>query len=157
MDMDNLQDQRRFFSTLIGSCVSCGSDVFQSVMRQAQGQATACQACNQAYQQFDSYWQATTGRADEVTVLAANLAAQQSLRRVFRAYSYKGIHSPLILPSTVKLEVTNRCNLHCRHCLASANSSRHELTLSQIESVLTQAQALGVNAIALVGGEPLLA
>ena len=78
------------------------------------------------------------------------------LRRIFTSYSYQGVHNPLILPSALKLEVSNRCNLHCKHFLASAGGSNAELALPDLERILAQAKELGVKAIALVGGEPLL-
>lgn len=154
--MQSIQEQRELFSALVSTCDECGDDVFQSAMASATGTQTTCPNCLFLYQQLQSFWLETTGRTEELKVIAGNNNAQVLLKRVLTSFSYKGFHKPLILPSTVKLELTNRCNLHCQHCLANAGLSKNELSVSEIENTLTQAKALGVSAIALVGGEPLL-
>ena len=94
---------------------------------------------------------------EQVKTIARNNNARKLLRKIFYSYSYKGIHTPLILPEAIKIEVTKRCNLNCRHCLANSGSANfRELTLSEIENLLTEAHDLGVTSVALVGGEPFL-
>ncbi len=154
--LETVQEQRSFFSALLKKCPLCGRDVLQSIISKAEGNDSTCSLCNRSYQQLQAYWYEATQRTDELQTIAANPKAQHLLRRVITSYSYKGVHKPLILPNTVKLELTNRCNLKCKHCLASAGASNQELTLQDIESILQQAKALGVSAIGLVGGEPLL-
>ena len=154
--MKSVQEEREFFSSFTGRCNLCGKDVFQSIMRIAGGDTSPCSLCNHFYLQFQAYWNELTNRSDELQAIAANNKAKNLLRRVVISYSYKGVHNPLILPSTLKLELTNRCNLKCKHCLANAGLSSKELSLQDIENILLQAKALGVNAIGLVGGEPFL-
>lgn len=154
--MNPVQEQREFFSALIHPCNLCGKNVFQSVMSIAEGNSSTCSTCNHFYQQFQAYWGEITDRPDEIKTLAADPSARNLLRRVVTSYSFKGIHNPLILPTTIKLELTNKCNLKCKHCLANAGLSNKELSLRDIEHILLQAKPLGVQAIGLVGGEPLL-
>jgi len=154
--MKSTQEQREFFTALIKPCSLCGNNVFQSVMSIAGGNESICPTCNHLYQQFQNYWYEVTGHSDELQTIAANEKAKNLLRRVAISFSHKGVHKPLILPSTIKLEVTNRCNLKCQHCLANAGSSKKELSLETIKNILLQAKALGVGVIGLVGGEPFL-
>jgi len=73
-------------------------------------------------------------------------------------YSYdKGI------PLVIALEISTRCQLHCRHCY---NSNRHSLEkegkrymnlpLSAVESLAKNLHELGTPFVIITGGEPLL-
>jgi len=53
-------------------------------------------------------------------------------------------------------ELTNRCNLACRHCMRGTAQPRHDLPFALICRVLDQAQRLGVSLVSFTGGEPLL-
>ena len=64
-------------------------------------------------------------------------------------------------PLSFDLEITARCNLHCRHCyinLPSNDSQARsgELTLREIDAIADQAVSLGAIWVLLSGGEPLL-
>ncbi len=154
--MDNHLFQREFFSSFLGQCSLCGKDIFQSTMSIAAGNDSKCALCHHSYKKLYDYWKDLTGNPEELRTLARTKSARDFLKRIIVSYSHKGVHRPLILPSTVKLELTNRCNLKCKHCLANAGSSKAELSIQEIEDVLVQAKKLGVSAIGLVGGEPLL-
>lgn len=60
--------------------------------------------------------------------------------------------------SSINIAITGRCNYRCRHCFMAfdKNPIQEEMTLTQLISLLDQAQALGVNRVNLTGGEPLL-
>jgi radical SAM protein with 4Fe4S-binding SPASM domain len=65
------------------------------------------------------------------------------------------------VPVNIDYDVTYRCNLNCRHCYCNlpANdreAKAKELTLEEIERMLTEARDLGALWILLTGGEPLL-
>lgn len=154
--LETVQEQRVFFSSLLTNCPMCGGSVFQSIMSIASDNGNTCSMCNHAYQQLQAYWREVTQRPDDLHIVAANPNAQTLLRRILTSYSYIGFHKPLVLPNTIKLEITNRCNLKCKHCLANAGTSKQELTVAEIGSILKQAKSLGVSAVGLVGGEPLL-
>ena len=52
--------------------------------------------------------------------------------------------------------ITNRCNLRCLHCYASANSDVRELTTEQCFQILDSLAEFKVPLILFSGGEPLL-
>jgi radical SAM protein with 4Fe4S-binding SPASM domain len=59
--------------------------------------------------------------------------------------------------SGLTIEITKRCNLHCRHCyLAAGEPANHELTLSEIKDLISEAKRLGATFANLSGGEALL-
>lgn len=54
--------------------------------------------------------------------------------------------------------VTNRCNLRCKHCYVGADSKNYpdELTTSQAKSLIEDLGQMGVPVLLFSGGEPLL-
>jgi len=56
----------------------------------------------------------------------------------------------------VELDLTTECNLWCRHCRTNANLTYRNMTFKTYTSIVDQIQVMGVNNIALSGGEPLL-
>src|SRR5512133_2564276 len=65
------------------------------------------------------------------------------------------------VPLSFELELTARCNNHCRHCYINLpagdpQARRKELAPSEIGDVADQAVALGALWCVLTGGEPLL-
>src|SRR3989344_3610537 len=61
-------------------------------------------------------------------------------------------------PLTVIFNVTNSCNLRCKHCYASYYTldSKHEMTTAQIKKVINGLKKIGCLRINFCGGEPLL-
>ncbi|MFZ3074437.1 MAG: radical SAM protein [Minisyncoccales bacterium] len=61
-------------------------------------------------------------------------------------------------PLTVGLDITNRCNLRCRHCYANAtfDSKIPDIPLKKILSILDELNELGTCLVSLAGGEPLI-
>ena len=56
----------------------------------------------------------------------------------------------------VFLDVTNRCNIQCLHCFTNANSAiRDELTTAEVKALIDDLAGLGIDRLALGGGEPL--
>lgn len=55
----------------------------------------------------------------------------------------------------LELQLTNRCNLQCRHCYISDDAGR-ELSTGQIRTVLQEFEAMQGLRVLLTGGEPLL-
>lgn len=62
------------------------------------------------------------------------------------------------LPLTVIFNVTNRCNLHCKHCYASYfnRSIKNEMTTEEIKTLVKDLKNNGCLRISFSGGEPLL-
>ncbi|MCL0094968.1 radical SAM protein [Dehalococcoidia bacterium] len=58
--------------------------------------------------------------------------------------------------STVGLGVTDNCNAKCVTCLHWRYKSFNELSLDEIDTVLTQSKELGILHVILTGGEPTL-
>jgi len=55
------------------------------------------------------------------------------------------------------IEITNRCNLRCPHCASTSGAARpNELTLAEIDALLSDLCELGGEEITIIGGEALL-
>lgn len=71
------------------------------------------------------------------------------------------IQRPLVLKSPepslryLELQITDRCNLRCRHCYIS-DSSHHELPPEDIRTVLSEFENMQGLRVLITGGEPLL-
>ena len=54
--------------------------------------------------------------------------------------------------------LTGRCNLHCQHCFAQADTLKHapEFSMKQIEHILDELLSCGIRTLTLSGGEPLM-
>lgn len=60
-------------------------------------------------------------------------------------------------PARVYLDVTDACNLRCRHCCTASGTPRaDELTLREIAHVIDQVAAMKVRYLVISGGEPML-
>ncbi len=57
---------------------------------------------------------------------------------------------------TVMIEITDKCNLNCRHCMNRQNFSNIEISLEQYTFILHKICEYGVEKIFISGGEPLL-
>ncbi len=65
--------------------------------------------------------------------------------------------TPLEAPSYVLWETTLACNFRCAHCAASAGRPREaELTTAEALDLCDQMATMGVPAVGLMGGEPLV-
>jgi MoaA/NifB/PqqE/SkfB family radical SAM enzyme len=66
----------------------------------------------------------------------------------------EGIH----VPPMMIFSITTRCNLHCKGCYSHAlqNLEKDELSDDELQSVIAQADDLGISFIMLAGGEPLI-
>ncbi len=67
------------------------------------------------------------------------------------------IENSLIFPRFVSLEITEQCNLKCKHCYTSAgNGKPHFLELKYVYKLIDELSKYGCEFLALGGGEPLL-
>lgn len=57
-------------------------------------------------------------------------------------------------PTSLDLFLTNRCNLHCRHCFSSSGNGEEDLSFEQIHDLMDQLEGMGVFEVRLNGGEP---
>jgi MoaA/NifB/PqqE/SkfB family radical SAM enzyme len=62
------------------------------------------------------------------------------------------------IPVMMFISITSRCNLACSGCYMKERPAPAgpELTLDELNSIIAQADQLGISVIAFVGGEPLL-
>lgn len=64
------------------------------------------------------------------------------------------------LPLEGNLDLTYRCNNHCRHCWlripADSEEKKDELSFGEIRQIIDQAKALGCRRWSISGGEPML-
>lgn len=62
------------------------------------------------------------------------------------------------LLSKAFLDITNKCNIKCKHCFTNARADSHldELTTEQIKCFINELQELKISRLALGGGEPLV-
>ena len=80
---------------------------------------------------------------------------QESRQLVFRTSKIRKVKVPP--PKYLVLEITNRCNLNCIHCSVRANERlENELTTTEWKNLMTTLAEMGVEAVGLSGGEPLL-
>ena len=60
------------------------------------------------------------------------------------------------VPSIVGISPTMRCNYHCKGCYSRGRPVDDELTTAELHALLAEAEALGVSAIVVTGGEPFM-
>lgn len=58
------------------------------------------------------------------------------------------------VPYAAIVELTRKCNLHCRHCYATPERGRPELSPEQIRRVLDELRDLGTLFVTFSGGDP---
>ncbi len=56
----------------------------------------------------------------------------------------------------LELQITDRCNLRCRHCYIGDNAESHELTAGQVSGILREFEQMQGLRVLITGGEPLL-
>lgn len=60
------------------------------------------------------------------------------------------------VPWAILLDPTSACNLHCTGCWAAEYGNRLNLTLEELDSIVTQGKELGTYMYIFTGGEPLV-
>ena len=58
--------------------------------------------------------------------------------------------------SGIAVELTNHCNLSCKHCFDRRHSAGGYLNIGTLETILHTAKQHGFDYISLTGGEPTL-
>jgi len=73
-------------------------------------------------------------------------------------YTSRVICHPLVPPEHVYFSLTNRCNLRCKMCGVSKDSTPedYELPTEKVKDIIMQIKEMGINHIIFSGGEPLL-
>ncbi|RKX76672.1 MAG: hypothetical protein DRP60_07290, partial [Spirochaetes bacterium] len=61
------------------------------------------------------------------------------------------------LPSRLYIDVTDACQLRCRHCCSSSGkAAEEEMSDKEIFSLIEQASDMGITKLVFSGGEPLI-
>ena len=60
------------------------------------------------------------------------------------------------IPWAILLDPTSACNLHCTGCWAAEYGNKLNLTVEEIDSIITQGKELGIYMYIYTGGEPLV-
>ena len=60
------------------------------------------------------------------------------------------------IPWAILLDPTSACNLHCTGCWAAEYGNKLNLSLDEIDSIITQGKEMGVYMYIYTGGEPLM-
>ncbi|HIC93153.1 MAG TPA: radical SAM protein [Anaerolineae bacterium] len=60
------------------------------------------------------------------------------------------------IPTVLAISPTMRCNYNCQGCYSRTRSTTHELTSPELDAIFTEAEGLGVLAVVVTGGEPML-
>ena len=60
------------------------------------------------------------------------------------------------IPWAILLDPTSACNLHCKGCWAAEYGNKLNLTLEELDSIITQGKELGTFMYIYTGGEPLV-
>ncbi|HTZ11352.1 MAG TPA: radical SAM protein [Candidatus Margulisiibacteriota bacterium] len=62
----------------------------------------------------------------------------------------------LSAPLDICLGITNKCNLNCRHCLASDTRQAVDFSTEELLGIIRQIEELKIFSLAIFGGEPLV-
>jgi MoaA/NifB/PqqE/SkfB family radical SAM enzyme len=62
----------------------------------------------------------------------------------------------LKVPYALLISPTMRCNLRCSGCYAGKYSKNDDLTIQQVDNIITEAKALGTYFFVILGGEPFI-
>ena len=64
----------------------------------------------------------------------------------------------LLLPNDIRIQITTRCNHHCKHCFASSDNETAIKELNDVEilNIIDELDHENLKAISITGGEPLI-
>jgi MoaA/NifB/PqqE/SkfB family radical SAM enzyme len=96
---------------------------------------------------------ARTIRESDILRLTSFMMSEIFYGRLVRAVSAQ-LHPDLYVPKVVVLDPTYRCNLRCDGCYAPKNDTT--ITQDLFDSLVEQAERLGVYRYTILGGEPTL-
>jgi MoaA/NifB/PqqE/SkfB family radical SAM enzyme len=76
------------------------------------------------------------------------------LAELRRRWREREIRAPI--PRVVAVSPTMECNYECKGCYSRGRPTENELSIRELDNLLNEAEDLGVLAIVVTGGEPLL-
>ena len=66
------------------------------------------------------------------------------------------LKNEIVFPVSVKMYLTDRCNITCSYCIYADRISNRELSIEEAKKVIDKLKKMGVRSIVLTGGEPTL-
>lgn len=99
-------------------------------------------------------------KRNDINKIRFFLNAIQNLLVVGKGIARFGIRSPFIpgAPFVVVWNITNKCNLKCKHCYSDSSkiNENHELSTEEAIETINKLHKSGVSIIIFSGGEPLV-
>ncbi|MBP7963564.1 MAG: radical SAM protein [Caldilineaceae bacterium] len=163
--LDEINDRqfRVRLDALTGSCPTCGASRLHVALQSIsdQGDEPTCAVCAGEQAQLAAdllrFWALLGSPREELEAIRQSPRLQASTQRLIGVVSKWALHYPLIMPTTVKWEVTNHCNLGCKHCLVDAGRKlENELSTEEALDLVDTCVNLGVQNLGILGGEPLM-
>lgn len=90
--------------------------------------------------------------AEVKNVLDKNIIEKQNFRLIYNELVEGAYSAPL----KIYLDITDKCNMNCKHCLNQDLHSENEIDFNTIKEIAYECSKLGVFYIKLGGGEPLM-
>lgn len=100
-----------------------------------------------------SLWNWSRGSASRhyhISRIAFNLWYNNKKRRC------KAVRGNMQIPSVLAISPTMKCNYNCRGCYSRDRLNNNELTTSELDNLLYEAEELKIGVIVVTGGEPLM-
>jgi MoaA/NifB/PqqE/SkfB family radical SAM enzyme/SAM-dependent methyltransferase len=109
------------------------------------------------YGDFNKSVRLNDKRAKEMIILLSATNGTQRVSELFNSRNALGIWGP----HTVEVEITNRCNMHCRMCnrwkwIKDNPKLAKEMNLAQLQKLFSELKKVGTKKILISGGEPLI-
>lgn len=157
----NNEQYRQNLKALLKICQHCKRSYLTMTLEKIMGETPVCNHCSHEVISlepiFKSFWKLIGGSQDEIINLNKNRELLVGFRKILKIIINWGLNYPLIIPYTVKLEITNLCNLKCIHCIANSGKMlQNELSKKEIFTLINRCVQIGVINFGIVGGEPLL-
>ncbi len=155
---------RKLLKPLSSFCPSCGKNRIEVAVELVLGyRKDACWRCKMAAKTVEPLLKkgAETFNVsmDELKERFRDGYWRKGLASVLKGLAYFGVRRPFVpgAPFQVVWDITYACNLHCKHCYATAGKALDdELTTDEALEVIDKLDRLGVTVVAFSGGEPLV-
>ena len=121
----------------------------------------AYQGARELIKQPDGKWMKYANRLlDEINpnvakMTALNLGFESAFYGTKKINEMREVHGCNV-PWLILMDPTSACNLHCTGCWAAEYGDKLNLTLEEMDSIITQGKKLGIYFYMYTGGEPLV-
>lgn len=102
----------------------------------------------ESVQQIEEYLEEFINELEQTFDLAVEYMVSPSL------FSVEYERSNMVLPTVATLEITNRCNLKCKHCYGNyGNDNQNEMSYASVINALDNFSQNGIAVLELTGGD----